>query len=127
MLKLSEDPFAQRRLSQAAGEISASRSDLEGTLATLYGLAEAGETIPLELRTRARFDSANIVQRCVRAVDTLFEASGGRAIFLDSPMQRFFRDVHAMRAHAANNPERAAQIFGFSELNPGEPPMDLFL
>ena len=127
VLKLSEDPFAQRRLSQAAGEIGASRSELESTLATLCALAEAREPIPLELRTRARFNSANIVQRCVRAVDTLFEASGGRAIFLDSPMQRFFRDVHAMRAHAANNPERAAQIFGFSELNPGEPPIDLFL
>lgn len=126
-VKLADDPFAQRRLSEAAGEISAARSALEGTFETLCALAEAGESIPLELRTRARFNSANIVERCVRSVNILFEASGGRAIFLDSPIQRFFRDVHAMRAHAANNPDRAAQIFGFSELNPGEPPMDLFL
>jgi len=126
-LKLADDPFAQRRLSDAAGEIGAARSELEGTFEALCRLAEAGEPIPLELRTRARFNSANIVKRCVRAVDTLFEASGGRAIFLDSPMQRFFRDIHAMRAHFANNPDRAAQIFGFSELNPGEPPIDLFL
>jgi 3-hydroxy-9,10-secoandrosta-1,3,5(10)-triene-9,17-dione monooxygenase len=59
----------------------------------------------------------------VRAVDRLFEASGGRAIFLDNPIQRAWRDVHAIRAHAGNNPEKAAVIFGRSEF--GLPPLDL--
>lgn len=125
--KVSDDPFAQRRLSEASGEIGAARAELERTWNEVWRMVEAEEAIPLEFRTRARWASANIVQRCVRAVDILFEASGGHAIFLDNPMQRFFRDIHAMRAHAVNNPDRAAQIFGFAELHPGEPPTDLFV
>lgn len=125
--RLADDPFAQHRLSHAEAEISAARLELKGTFEHFSALIDAGEEIPLRLRTRARFTAANIVQRCVRAVDLLFEASGGRAIFLDSPIQRFFRDIHAMRAHAINNPDRSAQLFGASELNPDQPPKDLFL
>ena len=42
-------------------------------------------------------------------------------------MQRYFRDVHAMRAHALNNPDRASQVFGYSELHPGGTPPEFFL
>jgi 3-hydroxy-9,10-secoandrosta-1,3,5(10)-triene-9,17-dione monooxygenase len=90
-------------------------------------LAEAGEAIPLSQRIRARRNSADIVRRGIRAVDLLFEASGGRSIFLDNPMQRFFRDVHAMRAHAMNNADKASSLFGRAELMPGAPPSELFL
>ena len=126
-LRLADDPFAQHRLSHAEAEIATARSELEQTFEQFGALVDAGEEIPMRRRSRARFTAANVVQRCVRAVDLLFEASGGRGIFLDSPIQRYFRDIHAMRAHAANNPDRNAQIFGFSELNPEQPPMDLFL
>ena len=73
---------------------------------------------------RTRFDAGNAVARGVHAVDRLFEASGGRAIFLDNPIQRVFRDVHAMRAHAINNPDRAARLFGRFELTPDAKPTD---
>jgi 3-hydroxy-9,10-secoandrosta-1,3,5(10)-triene-9,17-dione monooxygenase len=64
------------------------------------------------------------VARGVHAVDRLFEASGGRAIFLDNPIQRVFRDVHAMRAHAINNPDKGARLFGRFALAPDAPPAD---
>ena len=38
-------------------------------------------------------------------------------------MQRAFRDVHAMRAHAGNNPDKMAAIFARSEF--GLPPQEL--
>ena len=125
--KVADDPFAQRRLSEAAVEIDAAESELHSVWERMWALAEAGEAMPLDLRARARWSAANIVQRGVRAIDLLFEASGGRALFLDNPIQRYFRDVHAMRAHALNNPDRAAQIFGYAQLHPGETPPDFFL
>ena len=125
--KVADDPFAQRRLSEAALEIAAAEADLHDTWAAMCAQAEAGDTIPLSARARARWSAANIVLRGVRAVDLLFEASGGRALFLDNPMQRYFRDVHAMRAHALNNPDKASQVFGYAELHPGGTPPEFFL
>jgi 3-hydroxy-9,10-secoandrosta-1,3,5(10)-triene-9,17-dione monooxygenase len=125
--KVADDPFAQRRLSEAAVEIAAAEADVQDTWKAMCAQAEAGETIPLSARARARWSAANIVLRAVRAVDLLFEASGGRALFLDNPMQRYFRDVHAMRAHALNNPDKASQVFGYAELHPGGTPREFFL
>jgi 3-hydroxy-9,10-secoandrosta-1,3,5(10)-triene-9,17-dione monooxygenase len=125
--KLAEDPFAQLRLAEATSDIDAARARLQHDLGQMLHLARTGEEIPLELRVRSRWDAADAVARSVRAVDRLFEASGGRAIFLHNPIQRAFRDVHAMRAHAANNPDRSARTFGRFELVPGQPPADPFL
>jgi 3-hydroxy-9,10-secoandrosta-1,3,5(10)-triene-9,17-dione monooxygenase len=58
----------------------------------------------------------------VRAADRVFEASGGHGLFLDNPIQRAWRDLHAMRAHAGNNPDSSALVFARSEL--GLPPND---
>ena len=52
----------------------------------------------------------------------LFEASGATALNLDQPVQRFWRDAHAGRVHAANEPERAYLIFGNDAF--GLPPAD---
>jgi hypothetical protein len=46
-----------------------------------------------------------------------------RGVFLDNPVQRAWRDVHAMQAHASNNLERAAAVFARSEF--GLPPQDI--
>jgi 3-hydroxy-9,10-secoandrosta-1,3,5(10)-triene-9,17-dione monooxygenase len=127
MGKVADDPFAQVRIAEAAAEIDAARGVLRRVWEPMLALADSGQPIPLELRIRARRGSAEIVTRGIRAVDVLFEASGGRGIFLDNPMQRYFRDVHAMRAHAMNNADKANSLFGRAELRPGEPPRDLFL
>jgi 3-hydroxy-9,10-secoandrosta-1,3,5(10)-triene-9,17-dione monooxygenase len=121
--RVVEDPFAQYRLAEAAAEIDAARDRMLGNFAEMMRLARAGEEIPLTARARYRWDSGKAIDWSVKAVDTLFEASGGRGIFLDNPIQRAWRDVHAMRAHAGNNPERAAFVFSRSEF--GLPPQDI--
>ncbi len=121
--RVVEDPFVQYRLAEAAAEIGAARDRLLGNFAEMMRLARAGEEIPLTARARYRWDSGKAIDWSVKAVDRLFEASGGRGIFLDNPIQRAWRDVHAMRAHAGNNPERAAFVFSRSEF--GLPPQDI--
>ena len=121
--RIAEDPFTQYRLAEAAAAIGAARDRVLGNFAEMMRLVRAGEEIPLTARARYRWDSGKAIDWSVKAVDRLFEASGGRGIFLDNPIQRAWRDVHAMRAHAGNNPERAAFVFSRSEF--GLPPQDI--
>lgn len=120
---VAEDPFVQFRLADAAADVDAARDRLLRNFEAMMCLARAGQEIPLESRARYRWDAAKATTWCVQAVDRLFEASGGRAIFVHHPIQRAWRDVHAIRAHAGNNPDKAALIFGRSEF--GLPPQEL--
>jgi 3-hydroxy-9,10-secoandrosta-1,3,5(10)-triene-9,17-dione monooxygenase len=121
--RVAEDPFTQLRLADSAAETSAAHDRMLANFAEMMRLARAGEEIPLALRARIRWDSGKAVDWSVSAVDRLMMASGGRAIFLANPIQRAWRDVHAMQAHAGTNLERAAAVFGRSEF--GLPPTDI--
>jgi len=67
---------------------------------------------PVRLAYRARRDQVRATGRAISSIDRLFEASGATALANDAPVQRFWRDAHAGRVHAANDPERAYVIFG---------------
>ena len=121
--RVAEDPFAQLGLAEAAADVTGARDRVFANFTEMMRLAEAGAEIPLADRARCRWDAARAIDRSVTAVDRLFRASGGRAIFLSNPLQRAWRDVHAMAAHAGNNLERAAAVFGRSEF--GLPPQDI--
>jgi len=121
--RVAEDPFIHLRLADSAAEVDAARDRILSNFAEMMRLVYAGDEIPLTQRARYRWDAAKAIDWSMRAVDRLFEASGGRSIFLDNPIQRAWRDVHAMRAHVANNPEKVAPVFGRSEF--GLPPLDI--
>jgi 3-hydroxy-9,10-secoandrosta-1,3,5(10)-triene-9,17-dione monooxygenase len=119
---VTEDPFIQFCLAEAAAEVEAAQARVLRNFAEMMHLARAGQEIPLAARARYRWDAAKATDWSVQAVDRLFAASGGRAVFLDNPIQRAWRDVHAIQAHTGNNPEKAAAVFGRSEF--GLPPQD---
>jgi 3-hydroxy-9,10-secoandrosta-1,3,5(10)-triene-9,17-dione monooxygenase len=79
----------------------------------------------METRVRIRRDYAFVAAKCVRAVERIFNASGGGANFDSNPLQRYWRDVHAMAAHAGINFDAAGENFGRMELglplNPKDP------
>jgi 3-hydroxy-9,10-secoandrosta-1,3,5(10)-triene-9,17-dione monooxygenase len=110
--KVAEDPTSQVVAARAASLVDEVRLTLHRNMNDLMAIARSGGDLPLEKRVRFRYDSANAVGKCVEAVDLLFTASGGRAIFLNSPLLRFFLDVHAARAHYANNPDKPGRNFG---------------
>jgi alkylation response protein AidB-like acyl-CoA dehydrogenase len=99
---------------------------LERDMAELMAHARAGEKIPLPLRLRTRRDQVTGTGQAIRAVDLLFENSGGRALKRGTPIQRFWRDAHAGRVHAINDPERALSPFGRGELGHDVPPDAMF-
>jgi 3-hydroxy-9,10-secoandrosta-1,3,5(10)-triene-9,17-dione monooxygenase len=113
--KAAQDPFAQVRVADAAAEIDGAWLALERNMTELMGHARAGEPIPIDLRLRVRRDQVRGTGQAIRAVDKLFESAGGRALKSGTPMQRFWRDAHAGRVHAINDPERALTMYGGGE------------
>jgi len=124
--KSADDPFAQVRVAEAAALIDVAWLALERDMTELMGHANAGEKIPLPLRLRVRRDQVTGTGQAIRAVDLLFENSGGRALKMGTPIQRFWRDAHAGRVHAINDPERALTMFGRGELGHDVPPDAMF-
>lgn len=113
--KSKEDPFAKVRIAEAASEIDAAWLQLTRNISEEYELLKAGQEVPMSLRLRARRDQVRGTSRSIEAIDRLFENSGGRALASGTPIQRFWRDAHAGRVHAANDPERAYTMFGTGE------------
>ena len=113
--KASLDPFAAVRIARASSEIDAAWALLVNNIRDEQAYVERGEKIPLELRLKVRRDQVLGTQRAIDAIDALFEASGGRALATGTYLQRAWRDAHAGRVHAANDPERALQMYGAHE------------
>lgn len=113
--KASLDPFSAVRIARASSEIDAAWALLVNNIREEQDYVAKGEKIPLKTRLKVRRDQVIGSQRAIEAIDTLFEASGGRALTKGTYLQRAWRDAHAGRVHAANDPERALQMFGAHE------------
>jgi 3-hydroxy-9,10-secoandrosta-1,3,5(10)-triene-9,17-dione monooxygenase len=114
-VKAAEDPFAQVRVARAASDLDSAWLALATNMRELMEYTTAGRRIPMPLRLRVRRDQVRGTEQAISATDLLFENSGGRAIAVGTPIQRFWRDAHAGRVHAINDPERALSMFGRGE------------
>src|SRR5262249_47991260 len=76
----------------------------------LYGEAQRRPTE----QERARYYAwrSYIVRQATHVVDRLFELSGGHAIYLQHPLQRIWRDVHAAGQHLGLQYEFAMEAYG---------------
>jgi len=120
----------RNRLSAYTGRTLADFTNIQVHLAEASALADAAEAIVLrdcdeatriteagvvpsiEQRARYRRDGAFAAALCTKAVDLLFTATGGGAIYERNPIQRAFRDVHAANAHYVLNWDINGAVFG---------------
>jgi 3-hydroxy-9,10-secoandrosta-1,3,5(10)-triene-9,17-dione monooxygenase len=114
-VKAAEDPHSQVRVAEAAADIDSAWYAVQTNMRELMDLTTAGAKLPMPLRLRIRRDQVRGTALAIRAVDRLFENSGGRALAVGTPIQRFWRDAHSGRVHAINDPERALSMFGRGE------------
>lgn len=102
----------QARVAEAAASIDAAKRLLLGNCADIMAdAAQEAAPAPLE-KARLRRDAAFAAQLCRRAVELLFDASGGAALFLAHPAQRALRDIYAACSHIALNWDAAAAVYG---------------
>ena len=90
----------QADLGLAEATVSSARAYLYETTSRAWEVISAGEELPRELRAGMRLACTHAVLQSVDAVDRVHLAGGATSINSSSPIDRFFRDVHAVAAHA---------------------------
>jgi len=118
---LAHREVVQLEVARAEGELRAARA----------GLREAAEAVEHEVATRGaaglharahlRIAAVHAVTGAAAAVDRVYALGGGGALRATSPLQRHFRDVHAVTQHAvvsSGTASYAARVLLGLELNP---------
>ena len=120
--KIKDDPYVLYAISEAAADISASRTVLLDNASRMYDKAAAGERVGFEERAAGRRAQVQAAWRAVRAVDEIFGRSGGNAMRMDNPLQRFWRDAHTGLAHAIHVPGTVFHAAALTSLGVEPPP-----
>ncbi|HEX3864868.1 MAG TPA: acyl-CoA dehydrogenase family protein [Stellaceae bacterium] len=102
----------QVHLAEAAAITHAARAVMLADCDEATRIVGEGQVPSLEQRARYRRDGAYAATMCTKAVDVLFTASGGGAIYARNPLQRAFRDVHAANAHYVLNWDINGAMYG---------------
>jgi alkylation response protein AidB-like acyl-CoA dehydrogenase len=110
--RMAELTTVQLRAAEAAACIDAARLMIFRDLADAAATAARGEAVSVDVRLRNRRDQAFCVRLLTRAIDALFLAAGGQGLFLDHPLQRFWRDAHAAGSHISLNWDATGSMFG---------------
>lgn len=110
--KIASFTQVQMRVSEASGLLDAARllilRDCRDTMATI----RAGKDLPLEARLRNKRDQALAMRFLKDAVQLLTEASGARGQFTEHPIQRAYRDIHAVSCHITLNWDAVMPSYG---------------
>lgn len=109
---VAEEMGTQMGIGIAASEIEAASAMLMGPLRETMQLLERGEPVPKNLNLRGKRNAAYAAQLSIQAVQKLFNAAGGRALYSDNVMQRMLRDCLAAAAHHSLGWDSAAANYG---------------
>jgi 3-hydroxy-9,10-secoandrosta-1,3,5(10)-triene-9,17-dione monooxygenase len=120
--KIKDDPYVLYAISEAAAEISASRTALIENICRFYDRAAAGVPSTLEDRAIGRRIQVQAAWRAVRAVDEIVARSGGNGMRMSNPIQRFWRDAHMGLVHAIHVPGAVFHVSALTSIGV-EPPM----
>ena len=110
--RMAEFATIQSRVAEATGSIEAARLTIFDALDKAMAAAAGGDQANTDMRVRSRLAQAFSVRLLVRAVDAMFEASGGQGIFTSKPIQRAWRDAHAAAVHVSMNWDAVSTMYG---------------
>jgi 3-hydroxy-9,10-secoandrosta-1,3,5(10)-triene-9,17-dione monooxygenase len=109
---VASEPSSQIRVAESAADLDAARLTLFRTAADVTEVASRDDALPPDLLARVDRDQVLAIRYAVTAVDRVFANAGARALSLDNPIQRAFRDAHAGAAHPAAQPEPRLAAYG---------------
>jgi 3-hydroxy-9,10-secoandrosta-1,3,5(10)-triene-9,17-dione monooxygenase len=115
-LAVAEFGSTQIGLAKATGQIEGAAAHMSTALHHWVDRLESGGALDAHEKLKARFEAAFIARQCLDAVQALFAAAGGHAIFSDNPLQRQLRDLIAVCTHRGLYLDESGLNYGKSVL-----------
>ena len=117
---IAEFGSTQLGLAKGSAQIEGAASYLASATAHWVRLLESGGALSMHEKLKARFQAAFIGRISLEAVQALFAAAGGHAIFDNNPLQRQLRDIIAVTTHRGLYLDESAPAYGKSALTLGQ-------
>ena len=114
--RMRDFPLVQLRVSAAAARIDTALALLRNDC--VEGLEIATRRVIPDQQTKLRFkrNLAYANQLCLEAVDSLHALAGANGIYERYPLERIFRDAHALSGHIMLNYDTWASAWGLAAL-----------
>ena len=101
---LRDNHGAQVRISQAESLVRSARLFLFDSIHRLWRTVIAKGEVTMEARAHVRLAASHAVSSAVQAVDLLYIGAGASSLYVGCPLERAFRDVHAITLHIGVHP-----------------------
>jgi alkylation response protein AidB-like acyl-CoA dehydrogenase len=96
---LAANPLFQHQLGAADAKLRAARALLYADATSVWATAVARVVFTPHQRARIRSTATWAVATAASVVDAAYAAGGGSSLYSDHPLQRRFRDIHALTQH----------------------------
>ncbi|MEL6258910.1 MAG: acyl-CoA dehydrogenase family protein, partial [Pseudomonadota bacterium] len=101
---LAERQTVQRDVAQLTAHWRAARAFLFNEIDLTWDVAQAEGNIPMERRADLRLACTHMTRTAAEVARGAYDLGGGAALYLDSELQRRFRDTHAATQHICTAP-----------------------
>jgi indole-3-acetate monooxygenase len=96
LARLADNPSVQSDVARREADIGSARAWLVEILRDVHGRADAVEPIGTTDRARVRLACTQAIHQAEKTADWVYKAAGTSAIFLGTPFERRFRDIHTL-------------------------------
>lgn len=108
---LAMKPATHRRVAEAEAKLRSARLFFHHTIDTAWQIAQQSQTAGVDAKRDLRLATTHAVHSAAEVVDSIYTLAGGTSVYLKSPIQRHFRDVHVATQHMMVN-EASLELVG---------------
>jgi len=94
--RLADSPVVQSDMARHDADLGAARAYLSDILKEAWARADDIEPLGTADRAKVRLGCSHVIRTAIEVADYVFKAAGTSAIFLGTPYERRFRDIHTL-------------------------------